>query len=678
MNAILIELQKHLLAPLMTSNVPKIMEEQDMHDDRPIAVRRKRRASTGLSSPSVARTSTVKSREDASAVPKTPTKPKKRVRFSDPGPEVVSDVATTGITPFIKRTTLDPTLHSAAPCTPRTMAKAPRRRQSLPSLLVVPSSTELPTPPSSGEIQFAPLRQLLDDRVKRRLRRNNLSEEINDIDAEKRAATRKREEIMELKEELALARQLGSEIMENIENETGNRDRITELEVEISTLKQERRTQTSTVESQPQTHCGSRNSAGSAFDSIYEDADGDDELQVIDVPSPSLPDWGDFNQRSTQTSLAASDVTSLQEHIRAQTEHLLQARLELEYICPGETTLGLNTDQGNVKPILDALVDRLRAIKAQLHATAGALSTTRTQESNLRNQFNTVLLQLDSARNKSKDLATQIAAITARSEDRARELETDIDDKQRSINKLHQALEKYRTEVRDLEDLVTNLEVEHKAALANLRTEMDEAVADLECHVAAETRGRREAEAESEQRLFRIRELEARERELKEAVAEKQCIVRTLEGEIESVKQEREREVGGLNVRVGELSSNLSEVKADLVKVEAERLRLVIRVEEEKSAAALAAEKMMDEMRQCIDHVAEIREGHEKEAQGRGQEVAAHKGLLTPVSAVRFRDVDDCEGYVETRRGKSRSKRGVDSGIGILEEDADEDIDMVM
>ena len=661
----------------MTSNITETMDEKDMQDDRPIAIRRKRRASTGLGSPSVAHNSTIKHQEQASAVPKTPTKQKKRVRFSDPGPEVVSDAATTGITPFIKRTTLNPNLHSASPCSPRPMTRAPRIRQSLPSLLVVPSSTELPTPPSSGEIQFVPLRQLLDDRVKRRLRRNNLSEEINDIDTEKRAETKKREEIMQLKEELALARQLGSEVVGSTGDETGNQDRITELEVEISTLKQEKRRRSSTAETQPQTHCGSRNIAELASGSMHDDTAEEDNFQVTDIPSPSLLDCGGaLTERSTQTALEASQVTSLQEHIRAQTQHLLQARLELEYICPGETTLGLTTDQGNAKPILEALVDRLRAIKTQLQATAGALNTTRAQESNLRNQFNTVLLQLDSARTKSKDLAIQIAALTARSEDKARELETDIDDKQRSIDKLQQALEKYRTEVRDLERLVTHLESEHKAALTILRTEMDEAVADLECHVAAETRGRREAEEESEQRLFRIRELEAKEKELKDAVAEKQSIVRTLEREIKAVMQEREREVGGLNVRVGELSSNLSEVKADLVKVEAERLRLVGRVDEEKFAAALAAEKMIDEMRQCMDHVTEIKEGHEKGAQDRGQEVAEHKGLLTPVSAVRFRDADGCEGYVETRRGKSRSKRGVDSGIGILEEDADEDMVM--
>ena len=661
----------------MTRNTTETMDEEDTHDDRPLAVRRKRRASTGLDSPSIAHSSTTKHQRQASAVLKTPTKQKKRVRFSDPGPEVVSDIATTGITPFIKRATLNSNIRSASPCSPRPMAKAPRRRQSLSSLLVVPSSTTLPTPPSSGEIQFAPLRQLLDDRVKRRLRRNNLSEEINDIDAEKRTEAKKREEILELKEELALARQLGSEVVGSTGDETGNRDRITELEVEISNLKQERRGRSSTAENLPQMHCYGRDIAGLAPGSIYDGADGEDDFQMVDFTSSSIPDCrGALTERSTQTALAASEVTSLQEHIRAQTEYLLQARLELEYICPGETTLGLTTDQGNAKPILDALVDRLRAIKTQLQATPGALNTTRTQESNLRNQFNTVLLQLDSARTKSKDLATQITVMTTRTEDRAKELETNIDEKQRSIDKLQQALEKYRTEVKDLEDLVTNLETEHRAALTILRSEMDEAVADLECHVAAETRGRREAEEESEQRLFRIRELEAKEKELKDAVAEKQSIVRTLEGEIEAVRREREREVGGINVRVGELSSNLSEVRADLVKVEAERLRLVRRVEEEKSAAALAAEKMMDEMRQCMDHVAEIKEGHQKEAQGRGQEVAEHKGLLTPVSAIRFRDVDGCEGYVETQRGKSRSKRGVDSGIGILEEDADEDMVM--
>jgi chromosome segregation ATPase len=269
-----------------------------------------------------------------------------------------------------------------------------------------------------------------------------------------------------------------------------------------------------------------------------------------------------------------------------------------------------------------------------------------------------------------------LETVSSRSENKIKELRNDGDEKQRSIEKLQHALESYRSEVKGLEGLVISMELEHKEAMTKLRSDMDEAVADLECHVAAETRGRREAEEESEQRFFRIRELEAKERDLQAARNEKQRIIRSLEEELEKEKQERESEVGSLNVRIGELSSNLSEARADLVKMEAERARLVHRVEQEKLSAEKVVEKMREELKLSMDHLETIRDSYHQDTQSRGQEVLEHNGLLTPTSAVRFRGSESCEGHVVMTRGKSRKKRGIDSGIGILEEDQDEEMMM--
>lgn len=529
---------------------------------------------------------------------------------------------------------------------------------------MVASSAALPSPPLSGEFQFAPLRQLLDSRAKRRLRRNHLSEEINEIEAEKRGKGRMEEEIRKLKRELAVVCQ---------EEAMGNQMRIEELEAELLKVKKESMERSLIAEPASSTSVSDEETAMV----IFEDAGVEDQLQMVEYPD-YLPNGNQnsYAEASTQANLTASEMTSLKEHIRNQTEHLIQARLELEYICPGETTLGLSIEQGNIKPILDALFDRLRALKGKQHVSMKALHTLKAQESNLRNQFNISLQQLESARKCSKDLEVQMQVSSLRTENEKHELEVEVDEKQRSINKLTHALEGYRKEVKDLESLVTRLEVEHqtavmrleedhKTALSDLKNEMDEAVADLECHVVAETRGRREAEEESERRALRIRELQAREKELQDARNEKQAIIRKLEEELENERRDREVEVGGLNVRIGQLSSSLSEARAEVVKLETERMGLVRRVQEEQTFTA-----------SLLEQVNQTWETHQK---GTGQVAAEHTGLQTPVSTTKFKDacMESLEGRVELGRGKkTRSKRGVDSGIGILEEDEGEDMTM--
>ncbi|KAF8442770.1 hypothetical protein BGX38DRAFT_1201154 [Terfezia claveryi] len=69
----------------------------------------------------------------------------------------------------------------------------------------------------SREIQFIPLRQALSARTRRALRRNQLSEEMNDIDEERRALQRKnREELSRVRAELERGRQLIEELQRQL------------------------------------------------------------------------------------------------------------------------------------------------------------------------------------------------------------------------------------------------------------------------------------------------------------------------------------------------------------------------------------------------------------------------------------------------------------------------------
>jgi hypothetical protein len=156
-------------------------------DERPIAVRRKRWSSSGpsLRSRSNSQTS-IRRPHGISTPPETPKRSKKRVRFSDPGPSIESESISSGLTPFIRRTVL--------------YSPSSNRRHSTPakSRNFTPNDA-----PIAGTLQFEPLRQILDDRVKRRLRRHKLSEEVNNIDLDKRCEAKARKtEVERLREEL--------------------------------------------------------------------------------------------------------------------------------------------------------------------------------------------------------------------------------------------------------------------------------------------------------------------------------------------------------------------------------------------------------------------------------------------------------------------------------------------
>ena len=652
--------------------------EQDGHqvlDDLPLAVRRKRRISSGLIDPintSVVHQPEAEGQRGREA-PKTPTKAKKRVRFSEPGPDTHTASSSTGLTPHLSRASFSPRVRASSPTRTRPESRIPRR-PSLPTLLPssLPSPSLSPSPgPLSGEVQFEPLRQILDARLRRRISRNRLSEEINEIESKKRETHQWRQEIESLKDQLALVKDPNKEHSDGSED-AGNSERIQQLEQEIVELKSD------------QTITGKSTSAGAGSgepttSEVEIFVDNDDDGPVAQVSNDGI--LRELDQ--TQEAPSQREATTQTSLPSAYVETFRAARLDLEYLFPGEIALGLIPE--DPKPMLDIMLDRIRILKAQTLLAEDTVSTTKQQESNLRKQFNAVLEQLDRARNYADGLSKQSSNEKARadaSQARAQACESDVqaatsrlialerscDEKDRSITKLQDALDSYRVEVGKLEMLITRMEDEHKVAMSNLRAEMDEAVADLECHVVAETTGRREAEQEVEEKNERIKELKVQEHELKNALNEKQQIIRETERIFEEERVGRERETGVLNVRIGQLSSDLSEANVKVAAADGKQQHLLMKLQEERDAGLRAVEAIQRELEACAEKSGDIKLAHMSDIQRRGAEVTEHKGLLTPVSACRFKDV---EGYVETRRGKGRVKHR-DSGVDIMEEDEDE------
>ncbi|RFN55046.1 glycolipid 2-alpha-mannosyltransferase [Fusarium flagelliforme] len=180
----------------------------------PIAVRRSRR-------------SIIKPEPSCDNIPSSPmpaktprTISKRKVRFSEPG---ISS-SSSGLTPMVGRFSV---------ATPK------RRRHSSAPVETTPSTIRsTPALPQSGDVTFLPLRQVLDGRVQRRIRRNGLSEEMNVIQQEKRRRSiEAKEEIEKLRDQLkARDREIYELQNATIVVDTG---RIWDLEKQIEDLQDE-------------------------------------------------------------------------------------------------------------------------------------------------------------------------------------------------------------------------------------------------------------------------------------------------------------------------------------------------------------------------------------------------------------------------------------------------------
>ncbi|KAI5922959.1 hypothetical protein F4810DRAFT_670966 [Camillea tinctor] len=196
--------------------------EQESHgDDLPIALRRTpRRNSRSIAvtsatasparSPSVTRSQKAADNLRSSATYRTPSKPKpkaradsrKRVRFSDPGLEVQENGswASTGLTPMIRRSSLGGERAAANMTSP---SHKRQKRHSAPVRRLADEDDE-DMVGNDNVIRILPLRQILDDRIKRRIRRNGLSEEMNTIcEAKRRRVQEQKAQLQRLKDELA-------------------------------------------------------------------------------------------------------------------------------------------------------------------------------------------------------------------------------------------------------------------------------------------------------------------------------------------------------------------------------------------------------------------------------------------------------------------------------------------
>ncbi|KAH7395496.1 hypothetical protein BKA64DRAFT_754283 [Cadophora sp. MPI-SDFR-AT-0126] len=666
-------------------------------DDRPLAVRRPRRSSAGPTSRSRSNSRPAALHPHGIATPpETPKRTKKKVRFSDPGPAIESNFASSGLTPFIRRTSLS---------TPKS-----KRRQSTPARLWNRAGYDVE--PASGTLQFAPLRQVLDGRVKRRIKRNGLSEEIHVIEFDKRVEAKGRKaEVERLKNELALkdlevqSMRDEHDIASQIEGESGGSitttttlsNKVQELEQEIRYLKEElgrRESDSDTIDDpnnwtlaarDPYDYDGDDDMMITNYDDDFEDMTGNDELMTTPTrlntsfPSPpstmpntpcksthshstnagiqtSLPipdpekevlksqlqslqaeitkltsvvalnednatrlaeklsefipidesrDHSTLDsaldtvltqlalaqsqslEHSTAFSALSNEITTLgfsasspDEALEKIGRQFRQARLDVEYLNPGEVSEGFENEK-----LLGLLVDRIRVLLEKVKDRDSSIDQYHEQEVLLRQQLNDRVSVMESMRGDLTLASTVVG-----------NLREEIKEKETDSERLRTALEGYRSEVSSLESLISRVEEEAKEKEQGLRSEMDELQARLDNEVAQHD----VTKTVNEGNEMLLPELERRLTAALEAATDVQTQLSTLTATHAAMTSDRDAALAQL--------ANLSSTSADVEARDATiaSLKATIQDREHAHGSALALrDARVSELRSEIERVNE-------------------------------------------------------------------------
>lgn len=731
-------------------------------DDRPIAVRKQRRSSVGLNiqSRSSAQSAASIRQHGIHTPPATPKPVKKRVRFSDPGPEPES--GSSGLTPFIRRTSLSSTPTS-------------KRRHSTPAKQR--NRADINDSPISGTLQFAPLRQVLDGRVKRRLRRNRLSEEVNLIEWEKRnAAKEKKSEIEELRKQLAakdlevqsmrdeqdIASQIEGENDGSVTTTTTLSVRVQEQEREIQSLKAElHRKEAETSDehdwtmaardpydfdddddedndvmitsydedfsrmddevmttptrlnasfpsppsTMPNTPCKSVSSISAGVQASLPIPDPEKDilrtkLQALESEisklnaskafddehhsrlASKLSDFIPLDESRDHTTLDSALDTVLtqlalsQTHAQEQSHafsalsteisnlgflasspdealsliasQFRKARLDLEYLAPGENVEGFENSK-----LLEMLVARVRYLSERVVRLDEHIDQYHEEEVLLRQQLNARVSSMD-------EMRTEIQLTTSM----VTNLREEVAEKETSNERLRGALQGYREEVRGLEVLIQRVEKEGKAREQVLTEQMS----NMEDQLRSENLSHDLTKALNSSHEITILELERR-------LAAATQYSSQIQEQLSSLSTSRDEIVASTDSTIDELRTAGLEKDAVIQQLrgEIEMVNHSLRVAQgtieglrgEKERGQMCVQGMLEQMMRTSEMALGFING---EGVGHDRGVGVENGGEGGVAVARHGGLFDGQAARRVSGGRGKRRR-YDSGLGFLEEE---------
>ncbi|KAF5020846.1 hypothetical protein F66182_7101 [Fusarium sp. NRRL 66182] len=698
----------------------------------PIAVRRSRRSNVKAEPmPDI----------PSSPVPaKTPGTRKRRVRFSDPGLNSPS-----GLTPMVGRFSV---------ATPK------RRRHSSAPVDTTPSTIRSsPALPQSGEVTFLPLRQVLDGRVQRRIRRNGLSEEMNTIQQEKRRRSQEsKAEIDRLKDELKAR---DREIYE-LQNATVviDTDRIWDLEKQIQDLQDELSKRSGNPMSQSRGYnwtLAAREKFSADMMDMTPDEDEFGETTMAQficstpsrarasasfmdmtppATSPTIPGSPNFPVPMMTTDTAGvqaclpdphqqqleEEVSSLQlevakltdtlesykslsgrlseklsefaptnnesaspaEGLESQIEAMLQsmadracalthltssitklgfsgtdasemitslasgfraARLELEYLTPGEITLPLSSHGAEV---LDLMLTRLRDMAKRAKEDEDAIDEYHEIEQSLRKQLSARVSVMDGLKaemGKAEKLMGDKIARIRELEVANQRLKGAVDGYIRDISELENLVERMERDAHDAQDEYS-VQLEVKRKVLNRK---EDSIAELESKLS--------------EALQRSADLQ---REMMEIQASKTRDVAELNRKHGAALAARDSSVAKYRGEIDKVNASLRAAHATICNLRVENSGLKTQMEEERTKAKAVIDSMKEELQRVVQMSQEF-------LTPKAQKTAEEEAASSSSSKTVVRQGSYFSGGL-TRRGSKKMllSRGRDSGMGFLDEDEEE------
>lgn len=562
----------------------------------------------------------------------------RRVRQSDPGPFLSQGDTTT------TRERRSIGITSGAPASAsRPVATPSRRRRSINvsrnhrrHTFAVQTNRQLasPTPEAvSQEIQFFPLKHALSARTRRALRRNDLSEEMNNIDEEKRAGlTKNRIELIRLRRELA----------ESV-------DRLRELERELVTARHAPSEEPGLL---PPIH---EEQADDDFDMGFA-PDGDnqrqpsaspprrspapaepriDNMQVDEAPVPNLRDQkikdlesmieslrGDITQRAEEERLRAQEdevFHDAEEQIMLEEHHALSERIEeltaikakkVSFDGDVEDMGAGGGDDSYMGSLADDVEDDVTDTEGE-HATfrSSGISPSSQTENDVHTEKTSVLeTQNDQLRQTIESLGAKIRDIETELQD----THMSVSEREKAFNKLKMENEKLMRLEKELKLKVAELEEmegERLEAVGHMMVQTDEVV-DQERILMEKKIGNLTEQVEKLQEKIKIVAVEKQEAEARITAAslqieslqaaaefdeasklEVEFQVRTLATQISGLESalsdeynKSERAINEANAQIADLQRTAEAGKAARLDAEAKILIVTSRAEELESA----------------------------------------------------------------------------------------------
>ncbi|KAI1614572.1 hypothetical protein EDD37DRAFT_112149 [Exophiala viscosa] len=389
-----------------------------------------------------------------------------------------------------------------------------------------------------------------------------------------------------------------------------------------------------------------------------------------------------------------SNSNNAQESVAAIKNHFREMRIELERLVPGETV----TSFDNAK-LMPEMLAKIKLIGQSVRDREGELKSMRDQQRCLKGNFDHAIVAAEKANNRVKELEE---TIDKNAEDmleirmRAQAWEREAKENESNNRILITAIEKYREEVKRLEQLVGLIEAEQASRLQDVRTateaEFTQQIFDMDAKVAAETHGRRAAEDSAVDRLRKINELESALSTVRQQAEDVKGQLARLEQQLShsthghheqlaSTERAHEEEVGGLNSRIANLSSALTSANAEVEKLKTLNAKLEERYRAEVEYGTRSVDRMYNELIRSATKAGEERKSYIRGAKVRHANWELESDDLvsdpivpmTPSSIVRFSDIDypddHVQGSVELSRGRKKHSRASGQGLGIMKRD---------